>query len=87
MSEELERSLSRFRMYELSLPMTDSLEHALSHVYSETIVFCEHTVALFLAVDLTYLGSGILGLDLVLISRQQSPIFTSIRGWRTKLLT
>ncbi|KAL1855079.1 hypothetical protein Plec18167_002063 [Paecilomyces lecythidis] len=47
MSEELERSLSRFRMYELSLPMTDSLEHALSHVYSETIVFCEHTVALF----------------------------------------
>ncbi|KAL1965389.1 hypothetical protein VTN77DRAFT_5826 [Rasamsonia byssochlamydoides] len=44
MFEELGRALPRFRKYEQELPMTNTLENALSDVYTEIIVFCAHSI-------------------------------------------
>jgi hypothetical protein len=47
MFEELGCALPRFRKYEQELPMTPTLEDALSATYTEIIVVCAHSIAFF----------------------------------------
>jgi len=45
MLETLEHALPRMQQYEQELPMTETLEKALSDMYGEIIVFCAHAIA------------------------------------------
>ena len=47
MLETLEHALPRMQQYEQELPMTDTLERALSDMYGEIIVFCAYAIAFF----------------------------------------
>jgi hypothetical protein len=45
MLKSLENALPRMQRYEKELPMTESLENALSKLYGEIIIFCAHALA------------------------------------------
>ena len=47
MLEELRRTLPRYKRYEQDLPMTKTLEDALTNMYTEIIVFCARAITFF----------------------------------------